>query len=346
MSQSVCTAYSNALGEAFERAVAVVGVQRKWYAFGDERICIQFAGDSLLSRLTPALSHAETESGSVSLTLSVWDTHSTGVAPPSAVWTEHDMLPRGEIRGCSGERVQLTWHTRPSVISCFDRADARACFWIDDAQHTPYYESGAPFRSVLHWWAAQRDKHLLHAAAVGTPDGGVLVAGRGGTGKSNTALACLGRLPYAADDYCMVDLASRVPVVHSLYSTAKINSSDVPLYPHLASAVVNPDRAAGEKALFYLQRCFPDALMPSFPLRAVLVPHRTGRSLTTYSKTSSAAALQALAPSTIFQLPGAGEETFRRIAAMCSSVPCYALYLGTERSQIAEVIVDILAELC
>ena len=46
----------------------------------------------------------------------------------------------------------------------------------------------APFRTILTWWAADHRLALVHAAAVATGDGAVVLAGTSGAGKSTTAL--------------------------------------------------------------------------------------------------------------------------------------------------------------
>ena len=63
---------------------------------------------------------------------------------------------------------------------------------------------------------------LLHSAAVGTLNGGVLIAGPSGSGKSTTALACQeAGLGFTSDDYVLVS-AGGPPTVHMAYSTAKV----------------------------------------------------------------------------------------------------------------------------
>jgi hypothetical protein len=42
------------------------------------------------------------------------------------------------------------------------------------------------------------------------------------------------------------------------------------------------------------------------------------------------AAVRALAPSTLFQLPGAGFNNFRLIVALTNRLPCFELELGSE----------------
>jgi hypothetical protein len=51
-----------------------------------------------------------------------------------------------------------------------------------------------------------------------------------------------------------------------------------------------------------------------------------------------AAGLAALAPSTIFQLPGSGRQSLRNIAELVQRVPCYSLRLGRDLAGVAETI--------
>jgi hypothetical protein len=173
----------------------------------------------------------------------------------------------------------------------------------------------------------------------------VLLVGRGGSGKSTTAAACLGSaLRYAADDYCALRL-SPTPFVDSLYSSGKVNAPDVARFPHLEPALSNRDRLGHEKALYFLAGLAPEALSAGFPLRAILLPRVAGGSETRATPVAPAAGLRALAPSTIFQTPGAGEPDFRRLSALVTQVPCFDLALGTELAAIPDVILGVLAEL-
>jgi hypothetical protein len=55
--------------------------------------------------------------------------------------------------------------------------------------------------------------------------------------------------------------------------------------------------------------------------------------------------LAALAPSTIFQLPRAGNEAFKFLAAFARQLPCYSLEVGTNFSTIPLAIEQLLAEI-
>jgi hypothetical protein len=185
----------------------------------------------------------------------------------------------------------------------------------------------------------------MHAGAVGKPDGGVLLVGKGGSGKSTCALASLtSALRYAGDDYTAVSLGPR-PWVHSLFSTGKVEPDNLWRVPHLKPALTNPESLATEKAVVFVDQHFPDRPIEGFPLKAILLPTITGRRNTRAVPTSRAAALAAVAPSTVFQLHTAGREALRYMADLVGRAPAYVLELGTDVEEIPEVILTLLDDL-
>ena len=87
---------------------------------------------------------------------------------------------------------------------------------------------------------------------------------------------------------------------------------------------------------------FPGSPIGGFPLRAVLVPRVVAREPETRAvPVSGAAALTALAPSTIFQLFPPATNALAEMAALVRAVPCYSLELGSEIERIPEAIVAL-----
>ena len=206
----------------------------------------------------------------------------------------------------------------------------------------PDYERGAPFVLLLHWWQllcpppAQPPACAVHAAAVGTErDGGLLLVGRGGSGKSTTALACLSAgFLYVGDDYCLLQSTADGPWAASLFATGKLSDAMLERFPVFATTVVNPTRTPGEKALLFLDRSFSAHLAAGLPLRAILLPRvLAGGGETRLTPASPAAALQALAPSTIFLFRRSGSEAanlLAQLAGVTRSLPCFHLQLGAD----------------
>ena len=88
-----------------------------------------------------------------------------------------------------------------------DLARRIGLFWVRDQAELPYWTASAPFRTLLHWWMEANGCQLLHAAAVGHQDGALLITGKGGVGKSTTALTCLeAGMQLISDDYLVVKL--------------------------------------------------------------------------------------------------------------------------------------------
>jgi hypothetical protein len=307
-------------------------------------VLLRFAGPALIPFLTPALEHLEVESSQEpDLTVCLWDSESTNTKMPPPPWSSEDYLPRGEVRGFNNERIRTVLDLGSGILSLLDTANSVALYWIPQPTAVPYWETGAPLRTIFHWFMGRRQRRFVHAAAVGKPDGGVLLAGKGGSGKSTTTLACLSsNLLYAGDDYVLLHTEPS-PFVYSLYNSAKLDVEAMNRLPHLADKVSNADRLDEEKAVIFLNHHFRQKLAPGFPVRAILIPRITGGLETKLKETSAATGLKALAPSTIFQLPGAERESFQSLIGFVRQVPSYELELGTDLTRIHEVILELLS---
>jgi hypothetical protein len=343
------------LYEGFQRALKVAGADDRFYMIGSYTLCLRFAGVGLISQLVPALSHLEIEPvAHADLTICLWDSASTGTQLPLLIgsmvelvrrnWGEY-LGPRKELIAFDGDRVRTNFHIGPNILSVLDHQQNLACYWIDDAKDIPYWEKGSPLQTILNWWTTDRQHQYVHAGAVGTPTGGVLLAGKGGSGKSSTALACIDSpLVYASDDYCLVSNDPK-PHVYSLYNTAKLKGqADLERFPKLAPLVNNVDRLGLEKAMLFLHQHHPDKISRGFPIKAVLVPQVTGKVDTHLRPTTAGVALRALAPSTIFQLAGSGQRAFGIMSSLVKQLPCYVLELGTDMAQIPDTILRLLSE--
>jgi hypothetical protein len=339
--------------EGFDRAVAVAGCIEKYYTIGGYTLCLKFAGTGLVPQLDPAIAHLSVAPvPTPDLTICLWDNASTNTRLPLLLeslvdltrlhWHEY-LGPRKELKAYDGDRIRSNFHIGPNILSVLDREQNLACYWIDDAEAIPYWEQGSPLQTILNWWTADHQRQYVHAGAVGTPEGGVLLVGKGGSGKSSTALACINSpLLYASDDYCLVS-SDAEPYVYSLYNTAKLKGeADLIRFPHLAALVSNPEKLATEKAMLFLQQHQPTKLSQGFPIKAILLPKVMGRPDTTIRRASAGEALRALAPSTIFQLSGSGKAAFTTMANLAKQVPCYILELGTDMEQIPSTIMDLL----
>jgi hypothetical protein len=324
---------------SFDAATARAGVVQRDLLIAGHRVRVQFAGPSLLPVIEPAFVHLvaqHDEQGTPSLTVSVWDAASTGVPPVP--------LPPGALhQGESGPRYHgeddgVIIHAADATLSVVEVDPRTALHYVPDANNVLWYQEATPLKDVLHAWAGCHDLRLIHAAAVGHPDGGVLIAGAAGSGKSTTSVACLrAGLGYAGDDYVLVDVERAF--VHSLYSSAKLEWENFDRHPELFRPVNSRPDA---KALAFLARDVPERIARGFPLRALLLPTITGRDETRAVPTTAARALLGLAPSTVLQMPGHDQPSLGAMARLVERVPAFRLELGTNLSAIPDVVEAVL----
>jgi hypothetical protein len=343
---------------AFQRAEEAAGRSiERFYSIGGYSICLRFAGPALLPIFTRALEHLTAEpTPAPSLTVCLWESASCGIEIPPLPWKKGEHPPDGRVYGYNDARIYYAAVRLGSdMINLLDAELNVAICAIRDLHKFRYKEiHGAPLLWILNWWMALHGRQLLHAGAVGRPSGGVLLAGRAGSGKSTAALACLNsELKFLSDDYCLLDISQSPPFAHSLYSSGKLEMDSIQRIPHLTAMINNlsPLDSTGEKTLIFLNEEYPEKLSSGFPIRAILLPRVTGRKETKLEPVSPIAALKALAPSTIFQLHRAGSKAFqdvtasrvfRDIAALVKRVPCFTLEMGTDLPRVPLVITRLL----
>ena len=318
--------------EDFERAAeAAGGAVDLHLALAGKPVRVRFAGARTAKALSPAFAHLVAPEGSPALTLHVWD---SGARAPetsgagASYYSEQDGL--------------RALHQPSDVFSVLDAEADTGWFWMPDANGLPYWDYTAPFRHLLGWWLDAQGLRQVHGGAVGTEDGGVLLVGPGGSGKSTTALSILRdqRLRYAGDDYVAVG-AAHVPAVHSIYCSGKVHQRDLHRLLHLEPALadgIRPD----EKAVFYVEQAFPGRSIAGFPLRAIVVPRVTDRRAARALPGTRAEALAALAPSTIFQLHPPARDALAWMAGLVRRVPTFVLELGSDVETIPAALLRIL----
>lgn len=349
--------YVNALMTAFQRAAEKVGgYTDRFYRIAGQTLCFRFAGTALIPYVT-ALSHLENYPIShPNLTVYLWDEQSTQSPVPVPPWsievdasptvtTTHLLEATGTVVMVNGDRIRAGFYPETQNLILLDRDRDIAFYCLKDVRKLPYFEPGSPLRLILHWWLNDRSMQMVHAAAVGTPNGGVLLVGKGGSGKSTSALACLdSELFYAGDDYCAI-AKDPVPYIHSLYNTAKLKSrSDFQQrFPQLLSKVSNLDRLETEKAILFLKEYYPKKMISGFPLKAILMPRVTGSDRTERHRASAIQTLRAIAPSTLIQLAGTSQSSLTFLSNLVQQVPCYVLELGKNIEKIPHVILELLA---
>lgn len=325
-------------GTAYGAAVAKLGAFTYHYQIAGYTVRLVFAGPALAPFMTPALAHlAVADSPAPDLILYLWDGASTGIEPPRP-WTAADIALRGEIAAFSNEQILTAIQPDVNAVSLLDRQQARGFYWIDSPDSLRAYERAAPLKVLLHWWLREHNLTMIHAGAVGTEAGAVLIIGKTGSGKSTTTLACLNAgLAFLADDRCLLALEP-TPYVHCIYNSAKLHLSQMERFPNLLAMVNNPHETATEKALLHLQQVAPDQLAQPLPIRALLLAKVAGIPTTSLAPISRMVLLRDFVTSTLVYQPGAVQAEVHMMTELVRRVPCYQINLGSDLAGIPPVV--------
>lgn len=333
--------YSRVFLPAFAAVESGRAPVERFFRVAGRTLKLRFHDPALEEKMAPALAHAAVAPVDLpDLAVDIWDSAGSGahfVSP--RVLPEYLRHPENGSRKSAVQGIRGVFQEFEQSMTFYDAGKRQAHFWVRDAARLPYWVSAAPLRTLLHWLLSETDAHLLHGAAVASGGRAALLAAKGGSGKSTTALSCLlSGMDYLADDYAAVRLGD-VPAVHALYSSVKVAPQRVADFGEIGDRVWNQE---GDKSIIFLADLYPERLPISAPLAAIMIPVISFLDRTEIVPAGRAAALLALLPTTVMQLPLAETGKLRILTELVSRVPCHFLHLGRDSREAAAAVKEFL----
>jgi hypothetical protein len=315
---------------------------------GNTVVTLDLAGRSVRLGLTsgvpaailPALAHVTRPTDlQPDFEVLVWDEASTATPLPPPPWSWPP--PGSAVRlslPAGGEGYRIPVSRTPGSFAMLSLAARRAIVWIENAATLAWHHRAAPLLQAWQWWSMAGGARILHAGCVGTPAAAVILVGRGGSGKSSTAvLGALAGLDYVGDDYCLLETGPE-PIAHSLYSTAKIHPGHLARFPDIPATSVLQPSEPGEKAVLFMERAAPDRMAVQLPIRSVVAPQVTGTDRPRLERLTSAEAMMAIAPSTLLQLYRHADTGCGDLAELVRRLPCWRLELGGRMADVPDLV--------
>ena len=266
------------------------------------------------------------------------DAEADGWEPP-ARWDERTGFSSREFDRILAECDQRGFyhHDAPSW-QFYDRATAIGVQTLPAQLAMPPWEFGSPLRLFLHWAYAAAGMRLTHAATLGLNGRGALIAGPSGSGKSGTALAgLLNGLDSVGDDYVLVEDGPSL-MAHSVFAMLK---QDREGFRRAGVAIAELDACEvnwrGKIELDAARLC-ARGLASRMEVHALLLPVIARARRTEVERIASHEAALALAPSSVFQLPGDATEGFRFFAGIAKRLPAFRVKLSEDPVEIAGAI--------
>jgi hypothetical protein len=202
--------FSKGLTSLISRKIAIANIQVQFNFIGDDLVPVFFD----VFRHIEILRQEGIDTPS-QLIINLWDKESTGIGVDDPPWLTETPHHLGLIESFTTDQYFTLQQPGSASIYMFDKTRSTAYYHVVRKRDIPFWESDFPLRMVFHWFFRETPLQPVHSAAVGNERGGVLLIGKGGSGKSTTTLSCLNSpLKIAGDDYVLLD--SENHVAHSL----------------------------------------------------------------------------------------------------------------------------------
>lgn len=285
-------------------------------------ILLHFSDENLSCLLTQALSHVKSDCLEEGLNIFVWDRSQTSGDIPKLPWSYDQFVSHGEICSYSEDNFCIAWQYSSGILSFLDKKKKRALYWIRNREELPIWDLSSPFRSILQWWFEAMGFTMCHTAIVSKLRG-VMLVGKGGSGKSTTSMACVKKgLDFLGDDYCLTYVEKSSVKAYSLYNSMKLTPKSLSFFPDLAYS-----SPSFEKQLVFLD---PVSCKNQCLIHTLFVPKITHAPKTEILPITKREALLELFPTSFFQLTYRQRESFSRMSALVKRVNCYQLGLGDD----------------
>jgi hypothetical protein len=325
------------LRDGFERAAQRLEVSEHHLRIGSQAIELRIAGDAMARAILPALEHlTDPEPGKEDpdLVVRVWDTAGSGTRLPDLPGVLGDAVGRSHYDG----ELCLSLRMFESVVSALHVGRGEAVHCMADGRRIAPYDLAHPLSEIFAWWLSRSGRYRVHAAAVGTEAGGVLLAGASGAGKSTSALTCLrAGMQFAGDDTVLVH--SDPPIAISLYNSGRADRDLLRRYPTVFPRLEQP--SGEEKAVGFFGR---EAMTHAITLRAVVLPRVLPGGRCRIAVGNRARALRALAPWAVLHSPGAEGLALSSIGDLLARLPVYVLEIGDDLHQIPVLLSRLIEE--
>jgi hypothetical protein len=319
---------------AFHEAVKKCGDAgiESHYVFAGRAARIRVVGRRLAQHVLSPFSHLRTghrHSQTFELAVDIWDESETGVTCPMSCPMDALRSYRAVTASTGGRFLSdRGW----GVLTVLDRHAQRIIGSCKSVEQFLAVDRGKPFNKLLGVWYRDQSVSVIHAAMVSQNDSGIVFVGKGGSGKSTSALACVcAGFSYLGDDAIGLREQSDGSFLgYSLYNSSLLDPGHLRRFPRLIPFAIASTSSEDPKSLILLSGVLASRVQRAARLTVVVLPRVAATARTLMRPASKGEALLALAPSSLNLQINPGPGGLDQLARLINRVPCYWLELGEE----------------
>jgi hypothetical protein len=251
--------------------------------------------------------------------------------------------PREQSRTYVTDASFVHWRVdRLPLLYVVDRRRRRGFIWLA-ADAAPEWELSRPACPVVHLLTTETSHVIAHGGAVSLHGHCLLLAGRGGAGKTTAALACArAGWQYAGDDFFFADTSSGE--VLPLYSSARLRIDMEAAFADALSASRGRSQDDGDdRHELRLGRWLPPSQIAGGLITAILLPRRSGELRPRLTPATRTEAFNALFPTTRLLLPGPIGWVAEKLTRLVALSPAYHVDTGSTPELIPDAFAEFIA---
>lgn len=309
------------------------------YRFASVPIDVWVTSANMRDVIDPVIAHARdttepsARAGARPANVYAIDAATLGLAEPPSEWHFPEESQQDYQRICwqPDDGLALSSDDSRGVWHLWDMKQFEGAYWVADPARLPYWEHASPLRHFIHWVCLEHGVAMIHAAAIGKDGRGVLLTGKGGSGKSTlTAAAVSDGWQTVGDDFVLLRITDGKVRAYPIFDILKLTGMAEEWFSDLLKKPLNPNRAANEKAMVRLSDIAGQGFVDGLEVHAIFSQSLTHASSSQFSPISKVEAVAALAPSTMNILRTAMPLTLRDCGRLAKALPTYSLGVGQD----------------
>ena len=318
----------------------------RYFHFAGYPVKMEIIGDVLAKQIVRPFSHLECPHTFTECKLKIlaWDEQQTDLYSTQnnfdlgTRWEAHD----GIFSASKNGRYIGFWYRHSLTI--LDRRDGIIVGYRKKNKPLSRYEISKPFFVLLSVWYHDRGIQFLHAGLVAYKGHGILFPGKGCSGKTTSALACVENgFQYLGDDFVGLQIIDNYFTGYSIFNSACVADHHIKNFPAFVPFASKNDLSVEDKLTLFLSEISECEVISNIPIHAIAMPKIINGENSYIKKASSLETLLRLAPSTMFfTIPRPDQEALDRMAALVNGVNAYWLEIGSDLNEIAHTLKYIL----
>jgi hypothetical protein len=273
----------NSPKEVYKKWVEQTNVSRNmgatdyFFDVADLIVCIRLHSQNLIKPFLSAIDHLRIHPCKADYIIDVWDCKNRELTFPPFDYEIKDVKLRGEIPNYSGDGIQFAYFAHARMVHVLNENTKHGIVALINADELPKFELACPFRAIFSWVLRNNGMSIIHAAALADSAGHTcLIMGKGGAGKSTTAISCyLAGMKYIGDDLCAIGIRDLKVYIFSIYSSGKTYRSEWQYMPELSRFATDYIDDDFDKEVYFFSN-MPERTCRSGPLKTIFIPVKAG----------------------------------------------------------------------